>query len=230
MSLEAFAWPVRLMWWRWRNSQRVSIPAIDGYISALPQNLDVKLRDAKLLAVDLETTSLEPNNGEIVEIGMINIENNQLLLNSAEQILIQPKRGVGESATCHHLTDSSLKQGKLLKQAMVRLLERASGRILVCHHAPLDVGFLRNALMECFSCIPPLVFIDTLQLEADIMRRQSPHQANNNLRLHQCRERYQLPTLCGHHALEDARACAELYLGHVARYYDSEKTSIRRLI
>jgi DNA polymerase-3 subunit epsilon len=54
--------------------------------------------------------------------------------------------------------------------------------------------------------------VDTLLQEERLLRRREQPIKPGDLRLHACRDRYQLPQFQGHNALLDALATAELLL------------------
>ncbi|CAB0549356.1 DNA polymerase III subunit epsilon [Corynebacterium diphtheriae] len=58
----------------------------------------------RLLAVDMETTSLDPRNGSIVSIGWVPVENGVIMVGQAGYQLVydvQAQESVGDSGTSH---------------------------------------------------------------------------------------------------------------------------------
>lgn len=58
----------------------------------------------RLLAVDMETTSLDPRHGSIVSIGWVPVENGVIMVVSAGHQLVydvQAQESVGDSGTSH---------------------------------------------------------------------------------------------------------------------------------
>ena len=173
--------------------------------------------DADYLAIDLETTALSPDEGEVVSVAWVALSNGEIDLSSAAHRLLQAKGDVGNSATIHHLRDCDREGGEDAQQVMRELLLAATGKTLLFHGGALDIAFL-NQLSRRYFCAPLLLpFVDTLQQER---RRRLRHQdalAPGELRLADCRKHYHLPSYPAHNALSDALATAELFLAMRAR-------------
>ncbi|TCI01266.1 hypothetical protein EZV61_18485 [Corallincola luteus] len=208
-------------WIRWQ-SQRLSpqLPApLRDYYQGVADAVTGNITEAKLLALDLELTALTPDKGEIVSVGCVPIDNLGIQLAGAQQWIVQPKGGVGESAVHHQLTDTAVNAGEALAGVLPKLLQQAEGRILLIHHAELDLAFIRQALQAEYGLVPPLPAIDTMHLAAAIQRYHHPEQPPNRLRLSELRQDYQLPAHHGHQALTDAIACAELFFAQLSHRY-----------
>lgn len=164
------------------------------------------------LVVDLEMSSLDVNTGEILSIGWIVVTNGNIQLNSAEHHVIHSNKGVGQSATIHQLRDCEVNQGLSITQISARFLQMASGKVLVFHHASLDMAFLNKASKEINGSPLLLPASDTLILEKEKLLRKHNHIAQGELRLAACRDRYNLPLYPAHNALMDAVATAELFI------------------
>ena len=66
--------------------------------------------------------------------------------------------------------------------------------------------------------------VDTLAIELQL--RSHEHDPEGALRLHACRERYQLPRYRGHNAAVDALACGELLLAQATRINRMDQLTI----
>lgn len=172
-----------------------------------PGLLDEPVLDASFIALDLETTGLDPATDHVVSIGWVPIERQEIVLADATHLLVRPPGPIGASATIHGLTDADVASAPTLDDVLPDLVDALSGRVLVAHHAPLDIGFLRAA-----GVTTP--YVDTLALEQRLHTgRDLPPGA---LRLDAVRRRYGLPAYAAHSALTDALAAAELLLAQVA--------------
>jgi len=170
-----------------------------------------------LISVDLETTGLNPRTDQILSIGWVLLDHRRIYLDTARQQLVAIRGSVGQSARFHQLTDQHLAGAGELGTALEQLLRAGAGRLWLFHHADLDLAFLNQACRQVYDTGLVVPIIDTLALE---QRRQV---AGNRpeLRLHQCRGRYNLPEYPGHCALTDALATAELWLAWRSRQPDS---------
>lgn len=173
-------------------------------------------RDVEFLAVDLETSSLNASEGEILSIGWVLIQNGRIRLNSARHILLENNKGVGDSATIHNMRDCELEQGIKPGQALAELVSTAANRVLVFHHAGLDLAYLNRLSQACYQAPLLMPAVDTMVLEYRKLTRRHITIKDGDLRLSACRNRYHLPDYPAHNAVVDALATAELLLAQIA--------------
>lgn len=209
-------------WRRWQLARRVR-RCPDNHLQALYQSqlteLDKPLNQARLLAVDLEMTGLNPQQDSVLSIGWVPIDGAIINLHGATHRLIKSHAEVGDSATIHGIKDSDKATGQDIAIVLAEFLRACQGRVLLFHHARLDVAFLDKMLKQVdppiASKFRPLV-VDTLVLEQKKMLRHTSSIPTNALRLLNCRERYHLPAYGNHNALTDALSTAELFLAMTA--------------
>ena len=184
----------------------------------------------RLLAVDLETTGLDPDHDRIVSIGFVPVDGTSIVLSGAGQLVVRGTTSVGQSATVHGLTDDRVAAGLDLPAALDVLLGALSGRVLLAHHAAIEQGFLDVACRRVHGQHLPSVAVDTMALEHRLLTTgwtQEP--AAGSLRLAAARARHGLPRYRAHDALTDALACAELYLAQVAEIGRGRPVTLRQL-
>lgn len=186
-------------------------------------------RDCAFLALDFETTGLDPRRDSILSIGFVPLENGSILLAGAAQLLVRPEREVAASALVHGITDDDAATGLELADALPRLLDALRGRVLLAHHAALEQRFLAAACSRLYGVRPPLVAVDTLRLQARLERRGFQQPREDGLRLQAARARFNLPRYRAHGALADALACAELFLAQAAELAGDGKLPLARL-
>ncbi len=179
-------------------------------------NADAPRADTlRLLAVDLETTGLEPRDNAILAAGWVAVDGAEVVLGTARRRVVAAGADVGQSATIHRLTDDEVAAGLPLGDVVEELLAALDGRVLLAHHAPIEVGFLRLACRALGRELPAFDVIDTMELEARHHDRRSGDVPPGALRLWSARDRFGLPAYRAHDALMDAISCAELYLAQV---------------
>ena len=173
-------------------------------------------REAEFLVVDAEMSSLDLRKGELLSVGWVVIRDGRINLSSARHLLLKPSQTVGDSAAVHNLRDCELQEGMSEAEMLGKLLRAARGRVLVFHHAPLDLAYLNRSSKRL--CGSPLLLpvIDTLKQEKLRLERRNLPLGDNVLRLASCRARYNLPDYPAHNALLDALATAELFLAQLA--------------
>lgn len=190
------------------------------YLEAPLPDLATPLADLRLLAVDIETTGLDPRRDRVLSIGWLPVDGGRVVLGGAGQVVVRDEGGiggVGQSATVHGLTDDRLAGGVALEDAVARLLEALAGRVLLAHFARIETAFLGAACERAWGAGMPCVVVDTLDLERRaVAGGWGSEPEGGALRLWTARERRGLPVYRAHEALTDALACAELYLAQRA--------------
>lgn len=174
--------------------------------------------DRTLWVLDLELSSLDARNGHILSAGWVAIEQGQVRLTSAGHCLFRQSAMMGDdvsaSAHLHHITDQQREQGLDLGDWLREQLPNRANDLWVCHHAPLDIAFLK-AHCERFDIEwPDPEVLDTLRFEKKRLPREVPG-SYRDLNLNACRQRYRLPPYRAHHAFSDALATAELCLAQI---------------
>ena len=197
---------------RWRSRAR---PPLDALLRPPVRREDLE-RPAKLLAMDLELTGLDPDADSIVSVAWVPVRDGRVLLSAAAHLLVRSPEPVGASATIHQLRDCDLHDGAPLEQALAELLEQLRDHTMLLHGG-VDLPFLNRACRKHFGAPLPVPVIDTALVERK--RRERRHQpiGKGDLKLGNLRQVYGLPRYRPHDALGDAVATAELYLAMIAR-------------
>ncbi|KUG56798.1 hypothetical protein AVL62_11705 [Serinicoccus chungangensis] len=197
----------------------------------------IPLADVQLLALDLETTGLDPRRHEVLSVGHVPVVEGRIVLAQARHELVRPQGPVGESAVHHGLTDDRLAHRPDLAQVLPGVLGalRAEGgegappvrRVLLAHFAQIETAFLSASCRRLYGTDVPLQVVDTLTLAQRLRRVPTPELASGRLRLDACRRHYRLPRYRAHSALTDALACAELFLALSAELAEQHGRPLR---
>jgi len=209
---------------RWRAGRRSAHEGYRALVRTSPPGPATHFEHAELVCLDIETTGLDPATVDMLSIGWVLIRNGRVDLSTAESHVVKPTGGdVGDSPAIHGLTDSVVEQGMSPEEAMERVVEALTGRVLVVHHAGLDKKLLDRLSRKQFGDKLLVPVIDTLALENRHKSRQHHLEDTRSLRLPDLREHYNLPWYRGHDCLGDAIATAELLIAMVASR-DSQTT------
>ena len=174
------------------------------------------IAEAPLLAVDFETTGLDPRKDRIVSIGWIPVDGLTIDLSGAGYLVVAGGE-VGDSATIHQLTDDVVTAGVSPEEAYHQLMGALQGRMMLAHFAEIEVNFLAALHRRVTGQRVSIPSLDTLAIERRHMERVSQYPRGDDLRLARVRQRFGLPAYANHNALTDALACAELYLAQMGR-------------
>lgn len=191
---------------------------------------DTPLAQADFIAMDFETTGLDPLKDAIVSIGLVPFTLSRIRCNQARHYLVKPRRDlVSESIAIHGITHSDVEEAPDLDQILEDLLDQISGKLVVVHYRQIERDFLHQALLKRLNEGLLFPVIDTMTLEHGICRKQQNLMERllrsplPSLRLPDIRERYGLPRYHLHHAMTDALATAELLQAQIAHAFDPQQ-------
>lgn len=174
--------------------------------------------EVEFLAVDVETTGLDPRHDHVLSIGWVPVKERQVVLRGACEVVVglPPGADVGESATVHGITDDAVAVATTFSGVLPDLFAALHGRVLLAHHAPIELDFLLRATKEAYGSGLPLTAVDTLSLQHRIVFGHHREIRSGSLRLNQARQHFGLPRYPAHGALIDAIAAGELLLAQIA--------------
>jgi DNA polymerase-3 subunit epsilon len=228
-----FNWPGRFA----DLAARTRDPRLRAYFGQRPVSPRTPISHAPLLALDIETTGLDPERDAIVSIGFIPLDGRHIRCSGAGNWVVRPSLPVEKLAvTIHGITNRVLKAAPRLADRFEPLLQVMAGKIIVVHCHHIERRFLKAASLMITG--EPLEFpvIDTMALEEKrhpqkrptLFQRWFGTVRNRSLRLDASRARYGLPPYHPHHALTDALATAELLLAQLQDRY-SPRTPVSAL-
>lgn len=188
---------------------------------------DTPLEDAPLVALDVETTGLDPREHAIVSLGLVPLNLQRIRCAEARYWVVKPTSELSaESVTFHHITHSDIRHAPRLANILDELLEALAGKVVVAHYRKIERNFLDQALRQHLGEGLTFPIIDTMELEARLYPKRSISWWDRlrgrrplSIRLADSRQRYGLPIYSAHHALTDALACGELLQAQAATHY-----------
>lgn len=203
-------------------------PRLRAYYGAgLPVG-DTPLAEVPMVALDVETTGLDPVRDGIVSIGLVPMTLERIVASASRHWIVRPRVALDEtSVTLHGITDSQVEEAPDLQSILSEVLEAMAGRIVVVHCRDIERQFLDRALKARIGEGIAFPTIDTMALEAELHRRGKSgffarlfgRRELVSIRLAASRARYSLPRYGLHHALTDALATGELFQAQVAYRY-----------
>jgi DNA polymerase-3 subunit epsilon len=187
------------------------------YLETAWPPLNRSLSETPMMALDLETSGLDPRKDEIVSMGWVLVDGGRISLSSARCVLVKPRSELpSSSVVIHGIGDDQAATGLPIREALSSVLEALSGRVLLGHHIAMDAAFVSAACRGVGWGRLSVPCVDTLSLlERDARRRQAPIVAGA-LSLSGARAARGLPRYPAHNALWDAIGAAELWLSQSA--------------
>ncbi len=202
---------------REREARRAAPGPLRALLASPAPGRDTPLADLRLLAVDIETTGLDPRTDRVLSVGWVPVDGGRVDLGAAGHRGVGDAGAVGPSATVHGITDDALVGQAALEEVVAALLEALRGRVLLAHFARIETGFLGAACRRFWGAGLPVEVVDTFELERRALGGGWDAASDPGaLRLWAARERRGLPVYRAHEALTDALACGELYLAQRA--------------
>jgi DNA polymerase-3 subunit epsilon len=215
---------------RARLADQAPAGPVRDYLSTPAPAPRTDVSELPLLALDLETTGLDPRTDHILAVGFVPVDGLRIDLAGAQQVLCRAEVEVGQSATIHGITDDALAAGVDLRTLLERVAAALTGRVLLAHHAVIETGFLSAACERALGVPLPISAVDTMELQSRVLRSHvEADLPPGALRLATAREHLGLPRYAAHRALTDALACAELYLAQVARLSGGRGMTLKAL-
>jgi len=165
---------------------------------------DRSWREASLVALDFEATSHHTGSAEALSVGWVGIEGGRVRCAETGYTLVRHGGGPHDTIPVHGLTPALLAEAPPAAEVAARLAEAVTGRVLVAHHAPLELALLAR------WDLAPLGVVDTAALVRRLDARAG-HAAPEG-RLRDAARRHGVPPHAAHHAFGDAWATALLLI------------------
>jgi len=223
----ALDWPRRLR----ELAQTARHPRLQAFYAAgMAADLrgDRPLAELPLVALDLETTGLDPVRDGIVSVALVPMAGGIIRTSQARQWVVRPRLPFGDaSMALHGITHTQIEEAPDLEAVLDELLPALAGRVVVAHCVAIERQFLARALLSRLGEGIAFPAIDTMELEARwrlaqrlswrerLLGRRAPP---ISIRLAASRQRHRLPRYGLHHAATDALACAELLQAQLAQH------------
>ncbi len=202
---------------RRRLAEKLPAGPLRAFLSAEFPAPRADARQTGYVALDLETTGLDPQRDEIISVGLVCLEGSRIDLATARHWLVSPTRHIPEaSAIIHQITDDKAAGGAPLGEVLAEILPILAGRVLIAHHARMEMSFLDAACQRLFGGAFTMPVVDTEQLARRWLDQRNRTYAPKALRLGSLRQRYNLPRYRAHNALSDALSAAELFVAQLA--------------
>ena len=171
------------------------------------------VKETDIVSLDIETTGLNSKEDRILSIGLVQISQLGIKLDSCWHQFIKSNESIPEkSVVIHNITDDAAAEGITLEDAIAELLKRIKGKVVLVHNSNIEQGFINDACQKLYSTDFVMRVIDTQVLAKRSFDRKNIAYKPGELRLFNLRKIYQLPAYKAHNALLDAIATAELFL------------------
>ncbi|HEX6056046.1 MAG TPA: exonuclease domain-containing protein, partial [Intrasporangium sp.] len=123
---------------RYRLAEQAPPGPVRDYLTTPLPGPRTVAEDLRLLAIDIETTGLDPRTDHILSVGFVPLDGLVIDLSGATHLLCWAETEVGQSAVVHGITDDALTEGVPLSELVERVAAALQGRVLLAHHAHIE--------------------------------------------------------------------------------------------
>lgn len=148
--------------------------------------------------IDIETTGLDPNFDEIIELAAIRVSNNQIV--ETFQSLVNPICEIDEYIEqLTGITNSMVADAPKIEEILPDFLSFIGDSVLVGHNINFDINFIYDCALQ-FDEIFSNDFIDTMRLSKKLYPQFAHHRLTDMVAL------LQIPVTAKHRALADCES------------------------
>ncbi len=192
---------------------------------------DTPIKHVDMLALDFETTGLQPSKDHILSMGFTSLSNGVITLKDSQHLLVNNQMNLDrDNVKIHQITDSEQASGEPLAVVVEALLQQLAGKVMLVHYAQVERTFLQQACLHLYGMVPVFPIIDTLLVAKRRFDLSDTSYDPSRLRLVNLREEFQLPAHHEHNALNDAIATGELLLAQLQQSEQGMNTPLKNLL
>lgn len=186
------------------------IYGVEGYLvndgeSLIAGARDLALEEESFVVFDLETSGLNPQTAEIIEIGAVKIEKGKIAAEYKTFVAFKgdlPVKIIELTGIDNHM----LAGAPGIKEVLAEFMDFIGDSCLVAHNAKFDVGFLNNKLKREYQKTLTNPVADTLTLARILVPELKNHKLNT------LTKHFKITLENHHRALDDAKAAGFLWL------------------
>lgn len=151
--------------------------------------------DTTYCVLDLETTGLSAKTEKITEIGIMKIQNGEVVEEFCE--FVNPEKPIPQRVQeVTNITDEMVKDAPTIDVLFPKVLEFIKGSVLVAHNATFDIGFLKKVAKD-LGYEFDYTYVDTLPLARKLYPELKKH------KLGKIAEHLKIKVEVAHRALDD---------------------------
>lgn len=182
---------------------------------------DTPLADLPGLAIDTETTGLNPRQDRVISIGGVRLQGVRLYRSSTINLLVNPGRTIpSRTIAVHGISNSMVAGAPLFAAVAEELMAATDGLVMIGHHVAFDIQMLRNELRACGREWSPAYDLDVMLLYAGLFP------AHGSLLLDDIAADLGVAVIGRHSALGDALTTAEIYCRLVPKLIEGGITTL----
>ncbi len=140
-------------------------PPLKQFYSVGVPDPQTPIRNLEFVAMDFETTGLNPQQDAIISVGLIPFNCQRIFCRQAQYQLIKPHSPLKEnSVVIHGITHNDVENEQYFSDYATPLLKSLQGKIVVAHFHPIERQFIQHAFNSYFSEKIYFPMIDTMYI------------------------------------------------------------------
>ncbi len=169
---------------------------------------EIPLQSVEAVVFDLETTGFSPYNGDaIISIGAVSVTGSEVAADFTYYSLVNPQRDIPpDIEELTGISSQEASEAPELVEALRGFLEFVQHKVLIAHGSGHDKHFLNAALWRTSRVNLTHRVLDSMMVAKWLNPQLKAYDLDTLL------DRYGVEVTCRHHALEDARMTAELWI------------------
>lgn len=178
--------------------------------------MDTPLSDLEVVVFDLETTGFHAEGGDgILSFGAITARGESILEEEHFYMLVNPGRSIPRDIVkLTGITEDAVKEAPSVMEGLKQFFEFVDKRMLVAHASGHDKKFLNTALWRTSKVHMTHRVLDTITIAKWLEPKRKDFSLDALLEAHG------IPVKSRHHALEDSRMTAKLWISFLRRIQD----------
>ena len=168
------------------------------------------------VALDCETTSLNPKEAEILSIAAVKIKRHRIMLTEKMECIVRPEGRIKpDTIPIHGLRQQDVEQGVSVTESMQQLIQFIGSRPIIGYYLEFDMAVINRHIKPWLGIHLPNRCIDVSGLYYD--QQVSGYCPEVDLRLSSILKTLNLPDIPRHTALNDAITAALIWLKLTAK-------------
>lgn len=133
------------------------------------------LRALTFVVFDSETTGLDPDQDEVIQLGAVRVVNGKIIRTETFDTFVNPGRSIPASSTkVHGICDEMVLNAPTFPDACAQFHAFARDAVIIAHNAPFDLAFLHR-----YADVSGVIFdhpvLDTVHLSAIVFGGSAEH-------------------------------------------------------
>ena len=167
----------------------------------------------EVVALDCETTGLNPRKDEIITIAAIRIQGERILTSQRfEAIALRRRKSHPDAIKIHRILDTDFQDGQPMREILPELLHFIGGRPIVGYYTDFDVKMIDRYLTRLLGIHLPNQRIDVSSLYYQCKYKGAPDHLLIDLSFASMLQDLRIPPLAQHDAFNDALMTAMAYV------------------